>query len=365
MKPNTNHFHGSDLEKIETVYHINKNNITTFSSNVNPLGPSDTLYNILKEHVDIIASYPDRDYTALRESIASYIDSTPEHILVGNGTTELISLFIQITHPVKALLLSPTYSEYERELILGESSYSYYELNESNDFQLNPEHLLYSLDPSLDLLIICNPNNPTSTSIDRQAMEKIVKACSSLGITVMIDETYVEFVTEPSAITAIPLTEQYTNLIVLRGTSKFFAVPGLRLGYAITGSQTLIEQINHQKNPWGINSLADLGGRYMFHDSAYIEESRTLIASERQRICDSLSRLDSLKVYPPTANFILIKILKEDITSSDFFQYCIKKGLMVRDCSSFESLQGQYIRFCILSKKQNNALLSCFHEIFH
>ena len=116
------HFHGSDLEKIEAVYHIKKENIVSFSANVNPLGISPKIKEKLADHLDVISRYPDREYTALRQAIAAYAGTRPEHLLVGNGATELISLFIQNIHPKKALILGPTYSEYERAITLAGGS---------------------------------------------------------------------------------------------------------------------------------------------------------------------------------------------------------------------------------------------------
>ena len=179
----------------------------------------------------------------------------------------------------------------------------------------------------------------------------------------MVDETYVEFAPEEAKITSVPLTNYYSNLIILRGTSKFFAAPGLRLGYAVTGNQDLIKAINTRKNPWTINSLAEIAGRLMFPDKEYIQHTRGLICSERDRLFQELSSWDSVKVYQPTANFLLVKILREDVTSQDLFDHCIRKGLMIRDCSTFPFLDNHYIRFCIMNPEQNNRLLEAFREV--
>lgn len=131
------HFHGSDLEKIEQIYGIKKEEITSFSANVNPLGISPLLRKTLADHIDAISTYPDREYTSLRRCLSAYTGASPDHIIVGNGSTELISLFIQITHPKKALILGPTYSEYEREISLCGGTTVYYPLREEADFALD------------------------------------------------------------------------------------------------------------------------------------------------------------------------------------------------------------------------------------
>lgn len=252
MLKHRDHFHGSDLETIEHMYGIKKEEITSFSANVNPLGISPLLRRQLADKIDAISVYPDREYTSLRKCIAEYCHTEYENIIVGNGSSELISLFIQVEHPKKALIIGPTYSEYERSISLEGGTSLYYPLKEEESFRLNVEDFIGKLNESIDLVIICNPNNPTSTAITRREMRKILDACKQYDIFVMVDETYVEFADSYNEINAIPLTAYYNNIIILRGTSKFFAAPGLRLGYAITGNRDLIDYINTHKNPWMI-----------------------------------------------------------------------------------------------------------------
>jgi threonine-phosphate decarboxylase len=189
MLQHSDHFHGSDLEKIEQIYGINRNEIVSFSANVNPLGLSPRLRNTLAEHLDVITGYPDREYLGLRKVIAGYCGTEPEHIVVGNGSTELISLFIQLEHPKKALIIGPTYSEYEREVSLGGGTSLYFPLREKDGFTLDYDKLETQLNESIDLLILCNPNNPTSTCITRQTMRNILDVCKQNDIFVMVDET--------------------------------------------------------------------------------------------------------------------------------------------------------------------------------
>lgn len=356
-------FHGSDLEKIEAIYGINKEEIVSFSANVNPLGISYQLKNTLAQRLDAITAYPDRDYKELRQCIAEYTNAQMEHIIVGNGSTELISLFIQTQHPKKALILGPTYSEYEREIGLGGGTSMYYPLEEEKDFQLDVHDFCKSLNDSYDLLVLCNPNNPTSTAITRKDMRKILDTCLRYGIFVMVDETYVEFAEDEKAISSIKLTNYYTNLIILRGTSKFFAAPGLRLGYAVTGNRDVWKAINTRKNPWTINSLADIAGKLMFPDKEYIQKTRALISTERDRLYNELSTWENVKVYKGSGNFMLMKILKEDVTSDLLFDHCIRQKLMIRDCSSFPFLDNSFVRFCFMMPEDNDRLLKAFGEL--
>lgn len=358
MLQHKDHFHGSDLEKIEQIYGIKKEEITSFSANVNPLGVSPLLRETLANHIDAITTYPDRDYTALRKCIASYIDTDPENILMGNGSTELISLFIQIQHPKKALIIGPTYSEYEREIALGGGASLYYPLQEEQSFALDITNFIAQLNESIDLVVICNPNNPTSGAISRRTMRKILDACKQNNIYVMVDETYVEFADNYQEITSIPLTAYYNNIFILRGTSKFFAAPGLRLGYAVTGNRDLLKSIHTRKNPWTINSLAVIAGEIMFQDSSYIAQTRELISQERSRIYQLLSKDSRCKTYPPNANFMLVRLL-DNRTSGELFDCAIREKMMIRDCSTFPFLDNKYIRFCFMQPQMNDRLISC------
>lgn len=363
MIKHKDHFHGSDLEKIEEIYGIKKEEIVSFSANVNPLGVSPLLRSALSEKIDAITTYPDREYTSLRKCIAAYCGTEYENVIVGNGSTELISLFIQIEHPKKALVIGPTYSEYEREIALGGGTTLYYPLKESDNFKLDVEDFLTHLNESIDLLVICNPNNPTSSSIKRGEMRHILDACKQHDIYVMVDETYVEFADDMEEISAVPLTNYYNNIVILRGTSKFFAAPGLRLGYAVTGNRDLIKAINTRKNPWTINSLAVVAGETMFRDREYIEETKKLISSERARIFDLLKKHPDFKVYEPSGNFMLVRILREDVTSQALFDRAIREKMMIRDCSTFPFLDNKYVRFCIMKREDNDRLLECLLDL--
>lgn len=359
-------FHGSDLELIEKYYHIPKEKIINFGANVNPLGISPRLCRSLEENIDAIQSYPDREYTDLRRSISEYCGAPISRILVGSGATDLISRFIKSLAPKKVLLVDPTYSEYAREVALEGGVLVSFPLLEEDNFQLDKARLFQTLDPSFDMMILCNPNNPTGTAVRQDDLREILDFCRKRDIYVLIDETYVEFAADMEEITAIPLADTYENLFVLRGISKFFAAPGLRLGYGVTGSQKLFDLINDSKNPWSINSLAAVSAPAMFGDAEYISKTKEFTQKERSRLFDILSKESCLHVYRPSSNFILLKILNPDVTSQMVFEHAIKDGLMLRDCSSFPGLGDKHIRFCFCMPDENDRLIAKILEaIFH
>ncbi|MFQ9985376.1 MAG: aminotransferase class I/II-fold pyridoxal phosphate-dependent enzyme, partial [Lachnospiraceae bacterium] len=177
-------------------------------------------------------------------------------------------------------------------------------------------------------------------------------------------ETYIEFTDDPAEASAVSLLADFSNLLILRGVSKFFAAPGLRLGYALCSNNSLLEEMKRRQDPWTINSLAAIAGEQMFRDSDYIARTRALIRAERTRIYRKLSKNPHLHPFVPSANFILVQIVDHSMTAADFFDIAIRRGLMIRDCASFDFLEDYYFRFCFLLPEQNDRLLACIEEAF-
>ncbi|QUI21947.1 aminotransferase class I/II-fold pyridoxal phosphate-dependent enzyme [Vallitalea pronyensis] len=363
MPSKKSHFHGSDIEKIASMYDIQISDVVNYSANVNPIGLSPTLVKALAQNVSVIESYPDRDYTNLRQHLSDYTGTHMEHVIVGNGSTELIALFIQSVKPKKALIIGPTYSEYEREITLNDGTVDYFALNEAHGFRLDIDGLKEALSEHVDILIICNPNNPTSTTIPTSLMEKIVAMCHEKAIDVMIDETYIEFTEDMSLYSSSSLIDTYDNLFIIRGVSKFFAAPGLRLGYGLCGNTRLLSHMNHVKFPWTINSLASYAGEVMFTDKAYMKQTKELIIEERKRLYDIMSKWKSVHAYEPTANFMLVKLLRDDIDARDVFEYLIARHMMIRNASSFKFLDERYFRFCFMKPADNDRLIEALKAV--
>lgn len=355
-------FHGSDLEVIAKQYHIDQDSIIPYASNVNPLGISPMARQALIDNIDAIRAYPDRNYETLRASISKYCDAEPKQLILGNGTSELIRLTIETLAPKKTMVIGPTYSEYGNTARMTGSELETYMLKNLDDFEIDVDMFLKALNDSIDLLIICNPNNPTSKVLTKYQMDTILSRCLELDIFVMVDETYVEFVKDVNLVSSVALTKKFDNLIVLRSVSKFFAAPGLRLGYAITSNEDFLEAASNGKIPWNINSYASIAG-VMFEDEHYINLTKSLIQTERNLIYSALSSRKTIKVFKPEANFVLIKLLKEDLTATDVFEYCIKKGFMIRDCTDYEGLGEKYIRFCFMKPEQNDNVVNTILEI--
>ncbi|MGN1317390.1 MAG: pyridoxal phosphate-dependent aminotransferase, partial [Lachnospirales bacterium] len=235
-----NNLHGGDLDEISRIYNINKEDIINFSGNVNPLGLPKSVKEAIINKVDNITNYPDTEYLSLRKAIGNYTKCDFENIIVGNGSTELISGFIKFVKPKSAVVISPAYSEYLKEIKAQGADCVLYELKENEDFVLNIKGLFNVINENTDLLVICNPNNPTGSYITEDNLRVILNYCKKFNVKVMIDETYVEFSDRHIKVSAIGLIKDFDNLFIVRGTSKFFACPGVRLGYGICKNKETI-----------------------------------------------------------------------------------------------------------------------------
>lgn len=361
----TNPFHGSDLEKIEEIYHIPKEEIVCFGANVNPLGfPKQVSDAISRKLSSLLERYPDREYRSLREAIGNYCGLSNEYILVGNGSTELLSLLIESRSIRHALQIGPSYSEYERELSLSGCSYSEYYLDQDTLFHPDIHDLIQAIKrENADFLILCNPNNPTASSFSTEELRVLLAACRKEGTFVMVDETYAEF--SQAYALAMPLIPYFDNLMVIRGVSKFFAAPGLRLGYGACSNVEFLSYLRKVQNPWSVNSVAAFAGEVLFSDSSFIQKTKALISSERGRMIQRLSEIPELTVYPSDANFILVKINDPAHSAFSLFDCLIRQKLMIRDCTSFPGLRGEFFRFCIMLPDDNDRLLDAIIRFFH
>lgn len=345
--------HGGDLHLISQKYNIKEANIIDFSGNINPFGLSPKIKDVVINNIDIVKTYPDKDYNDLKKSISNYCNCNINNIIVTNGATELISLCIKTLAPKNAIIISPSYSEYERELKKINCNIIYFDLKEKDNFLLNVDKLLKIIDDKIDLIILCNPNNPTGTAITNNQIELILKKCNFL----IVDETYAEFSSTKENICATNLTNIYDNLFVIRGTSKFFCVPGIRLGYGICKNSYILNKINENKDLWSVNCFANLIGQTMFDDKDFIQKTKQLVFNEKQRIFNQLKTIQNLKFYSSKSNFILCKILNNKTTSTILFEMLIKHNILIRDAKNFPFLDDSFFRFCILKQNENEMLL--------
>ena len=347
----------------KTPLRIKQYDTVHFDTNVNPLGIPETVRTTLANNISSVYNYPEAYYGNLRLAISEYISAPEESIILGSGSVDLIKLLTALIMPKKALVIVPGSLGYEKALKAYGCQTEYYHLDEATDYTLDTADFLSKLDSSFDMLIIGNPNNPTSRKLERDDIEDIAKACDDLGIFLVIDEMYIEFIDNEREYTAVPLTERYARIAVLRSVTKFFAVPGLRIAYAIMNNPEYMKLARMASSESGISALSAIAGSVMFRDTAYIEESKSMMHTERSLVYLAMSTCKTIKLVRPDANFMLMKILKDDVTASDVYDHCKQRGVIIRKCDDITGLSNKYVRFCFMNPKQNDLMVNTILEI--
>lgn len=354
--------HGGDIERVARTYGFNTSDILDFSSNINPLPLPRVVKDYLYEHFDTLTRYPDRDYSELRQALAFYTKMPLDYLLVGNGATELIYLTVQTLQPKRVLLPVPSFGEYEGALQNNNCEITHYQLREELGFKLDLPNFLSVLRQGFDLLILCNPNNPTGQLINKEEMLTILNEAQKTNTIVLLDETFIEFVPDVSGTSILDSLDGFENVLVLRAFTKFFALPGLRLGYCVA-HPSLVEKLAERKEPWTVNGVAALLGPLLLKQTEFIRQARTWINKERPYFSEQLSQLNNLKVYETYGNFILLKLLEKGATVQALQEKLESRGIMIRNAASFHYLDNTYFRLAIKERSSNMRLIKNLEEL--
>ena len=384
-------FHGGNIYKIFREKNIKE--ILDYSSNINPYGIPESLKKRITENLEILERYPDPDYIELRQKLAHLNKVDMSNIILGNGATEIIFLFMKVINPKKILIAAPTFGEYERAVkamervenssILGNSDkkkddenscgkqkikIEYFELKENDDFKLNIHNLKNELEKKYDLLIMCNPNNPTGKFLKLDETEEILKECNKYNTKLFIDEAFIDFLKDGMKESIINTKENKQNLFVTRAFTKFFAMPGLRLGYGIYFDKKLEKRISEKKEPWSVNNIAEMAGLTVLDDTKYIEETLKWIAEEKTYVYEKLNEINGIKPYKTEVNFITVKIednfILKGLNVKILRGKMIEKGILIRDASNFKFLDERFFRLAIKDRENNDRVIKTLKKIF-
>ena len=348
--------HGANVDNMAKKFGKNENDIIDFSSNVNPHIISD-LGKYVLEGLEKSRSYPDINYTNLRNNISDYIKVDSELIIPGNGATEIIYLLMKSIKR-RLAILNPTFSEYGRGAKLNNLDIIDFHLKEENNFSIDLDEIQKNMD-KFDSLFVCNPNNPNGKVKDLNELLDLMIENDKLLI---VDETFMEFVGEEEKYSLINKIEQTPNLFILKAVTKFFGMPGLRLGYGVTSNKQIIKNIYEYKEPWTINSFAENLSNYLFKDKEYINGSKDYYINERKFMLEELRKISRLKVYDTDTNFVLIK-LDDDEANSLKLELFEKYNILIRDASNFIGLDKSYKRVAIKSHNDNKVLIESLRKI--
>ena len=350
--------HGGNIYKLQRE---GKKDILDYSSNINPLGVPESLKKAVSENFSVLTRYPDINYTELRECIGKYNNIESENIIAGNGATEVLFLYIKALKPKKVLIAAPTFAEYERAVKNAECEIDFFELKEEDNFILNKDEFIQKA-KNYNLAVICNPNNPTGKFISKEIIFEINENLKKSGTKLFIDECFIEFISGWKEKTSALFKSE--NIFILRALTKFFALPGLRLGYGICFDKKIIEKINEIREPWSVNGFADLAGKVILNDIEYIKNTEKWILEERKYFTDSLKEIEEnkkIKIYATETNFILIKLL--EMTSEEFKSRMEEKNILVRNASNFKFLDNSFIRLAIKDREKNKKVIEAIREV--
>lgn len=348
--------HGANVDNMAEQFGKDKKDIIDFSSNVNPHIISD-LGKYVLEGLEKSRSYPDINYTNLRNNISNYINIDSEYIIPGNGATEIIYLLMKSIKK-RIAILNPTFSEYGRGAKLNNLEVINFHLKEEDNFSIDLDEIQKNID-KFDSLFVCNPNNPNGKVKDLNELLDLMIENNKLLI---VDETFMEFVGNEEKYTLINRVEETPNLFILKAVTKFFGMPGLRLGYGVTTNEQIIKNIYEYKEPWTINSFAENLSNYLFKDKEYIRNSKDYYINERKFMLEELRKIPQLKVYDTDTNFVLMKLKDREanLLKLELFE---KYNILIRDASNFIGLYKNYVRVAIKGHEDNKILIESLKKI--
>lgn len=349
--------HGGNTKEISRNNKIDYDEILDFSANINPLGMPSSVKQAIIEGLDEAEKYPDITYFELKCAIGEFEKINKENLILGNGAAEVLFNVVRGLDPRNTLILAPTFSEYEEATKAINGNIIYYKLKEENNFYIQEDILDY-VKNNLDLIFICNPNNPTGVITSKDLLVRILIKAKKNNVMVVIDESFLDFI--EGNLSMISYINEYENLIIIKSLTKFFALPGIRIGYGICGSISLKERIEKISPAWNINIFAEIATKTGLSDENYIKESINFIKDEKEYLYNELKETNWLKVYKPSANFILLKTIVKINLKNEL----LKNNILIRSCSNYEGLDNSYYRIAVRTHEENLKLVKKIRNIF-
>ncbi len=350
--------HGGDTEGFLLVHGYEP---LDFSANVNPLGTPDTVAQAIREAAGKLDAYPDPLCRRLTHAIAKHEGLSEKLVLCGNGAADLIWRLALAVKPRCALITSPTFSEYELALSAVSCDVRRYLLDIRDSFALT-EDFLKALTPDIDMVFLCNPNNPTGLTIALGLLRAISDACKERNILLVVDECFNGFVEQPEAHTLRNrLACGDRHILILKAFTKLYGMAGARLGYCMCVDEALLEKIRLAGQPWAVSSLAQAAGIAALQAQDYVNETKRLIRAEREYLRSALLSL-GLTMVSGEANYLFFHADIPALTSQ-----MASRGILIRDCSNYPGLQAGYYRIAVRTHTENGRLIgamqACIKEV--
>jgi threonine-phosphate decarboxylase len=329
-----------------------------FSASINPLGPAPGVREAVCSAFQRVLHYPDRESFELRQKLAEVHGVGIDNLVVANGSTELIYLLPRLVPGSRGLVVAPAFSEYHQALEKSGWQTEHLLLAPADRFALSLETLAEKLAEGFDLLFLCNPANPSGALLPLATIEETLRLCRQAGTFLVLDEAFMDFCEGESA---KALLAESGGGIVLRSMTKFYAIPGLRLGYAV-GHEDVIRLCRENLEPWSVNTPAQIAGVASLAESDYRERTVRYVSTERDALARGLADLPGLTPFRSVANFLLVEIQK-GISAVELRSRLMEKRILIRDCSNFNGLDGRFFRVAVRTSEENRRLLAALGEV--
>ena len=352
--------HGGNIYETARKLGCAPHEIIDMSSNVNPIGPPQSLINFLKENINDITVLPEVDSKKATHAFAGRYDIDPKLLVAGSGTTQFIYTLPKALETQKALILGPTYADYADACIMHGIEYDYAMAEESRAFM--PDlHQINQMVTTYDTVFICNPNNPTGAMIPAVELEALCRSHPNTRF--VIDESYLSFVN--SGDKESMLQSSLPNIIVLISMSKIFRIPGLRIGFLVSSKKT-IEQFTRYSLPWSLNSLAQAAVLYLMDESnrinAFIEKTAAFVETEKTKLAKMLEKSSVIKLFPSATLFVLAKLIK-NYGAEHVCAHLAQNRILIRNCANFKGLSDRFIRISLKTPPVNTMLADKLLEL--
>ena len=325
-----------------------------FSANVSPLRVPEGVAKAIARAAREADRYPDPLCRSLVGKLAAREGVPPAYVLCGNGAADLIFRAVLARKPKLALVTAPTFAEYEAALAAWGCPVRRHLLREGQDFCLG-EDFLRAITPEVDMVFLCEPNNPTGLTAPRDLLLRIARRCRDCGALLVVDECFGDFLVDPGAHTLKAALPDFPGLVILKAFTKLYAMAGVRLGYALCGNEALLEEMRRAGQPWAVSSLAQAAGEAALEEEEYVARVRGLVERERPWLRARLEAL-GLRVLPGEANYLLFAC------PVPLVQPLRRRGILLRDCGNYQGLGPGWYRAAVRTHEENTRLIQAVQE---
>lgn len=363
--------HGGNIFQFAHEQRIEPYEVVDFSANINPLGPSQRGLDALNAQLRYISHYPDATNDDVLNAIADTYEMDKHQIIVGNGAAELLYAICRLPGYTGAFVPAPGFSEYKEALEASKIPvrdifYRPWEDDNGKPYFEVPYLALETFAAELKgqdgriIVFLGNPNNPDGTLLDKDHIRTVASMLKDANSLLIIDESFIDFVgndpLQDNEHSMRSLVNEFDNIIVVHSFTKFYAVPGLRIGAAFA-NETLITQLQQYIPSWSVNTLAQAYTKAALNDVDYIKRTKQELNEERAFMYNALDDIEGITVYPPSANFILFQVNQEGITANYINEELKKYNMIVRNCDSYVGLTNHWVRIAIKDHDTNIKLV--------